>query len=310
MPDVRTILVVEDFEPFRKFACAALEKRPEFHVIEAADGLEAVQKAQELQPDLIFIDIGLPKLNGLEAAKRIRTLAPNARLLFLTQESNSDIVQEAFRLGASAYIHKPFALSHLLPAINVVLWGGRFLSSDLEFKPHDRHHRHDVLFYNDDSGFLSCSTRFLADGLRTADAAIVLATKSHQESFVQRLTAENFDIDQAARQGTYITLDAADTLSAVMVNGMPDQALFSSSLSGLIELVSKRAQVAHPRVAIFGECVGLLCAEGKADAAVSLEKIGNKLGQTYNVDILCAYPFPQNGALQSICAEHTAVYWQ
>src|SRR6516165_812864 len=137
MPDVRTILVVEDFEPFRKFACAALEKRPEFHVFEAADGLEAVQKAQELQPDLIFIDIGLPKLNGIEAAKRIRTLAPNAHLLFLSQESDSDIVQETFRLGASAYIHKPFALSHLLPAIDVVRWGGRFLSSNLDSKPPD-----------------------------------------------------------------------------------------------------------------------------------------------------------------------------
>ena len=137
MPDARTILVVEDFEPFRAFACTTLQKRAGFQVFQAADGLEAVQKAQELQPDLILIDIGLPKLNDIEAAKRIRTLAPNAHLLFLSQESDSDIVHETFRLGASAYIHKPFALSHLLPAIDVALCGGRFLSSQLDFKPAD-----------------------------------------------------------------------------------------------------------------------------------------------------------------------------
>jgi DNA-binding NarL/FixJ family response regulator len=309
MPDARTILIVEDFEPFRAFVCTALEKRPGVQVFQASHGLEAVQKAQELQPDLIFIDIGLPELNGIEAAKRIRTLAPNAHLLFLSQESDSDIVQEAFRLGASAYIHKPFALSHLLPAIDVVLWGGRFLSSNLDSKPPDPHHRHDVLFYCDDSGFLNPSARFISDALRTADATIVLATKSHQEGLVQRLTAENFDIDQAARQGTYIRVDAADILSTVMVNGMPDQALFSTSLSGLIEAVSQRTHVEHPRVAIFGECVGLLCDAGQPAAAISLEKIGNDLAQTHNLEILCAYPLPQNGTLQSICAEHTTVYW-
>jgi CheY-like chemotaxis protein len=73
------IFVVEDSEPFRKFICSTLGKRPELQIIaEVADGLEAVQKAQELQPDLISLDIGLPTLNGIEAARRIRQVSPTS----------------------------------------------------------------------------------------------------------------------------------------------------------------------------------------------------------------------------------------
>jgi CheY-like chemotaxis protein len=79
------ILVVEDYELFRRFICLSLQQRPEFQVIQASNGLEAVQKAKELQPDLILMDIGLPKLNGIEAAKRIRRLAPAQNLYSLAK---------------------------------------------------------------------------------------------------------------------------------------------------------------------------------------------------------------------------------
>ena len=128
------ILVVDDSQPFREFVCSVLEERAEFQIIaQAADGFDAVQKAEELQPDLILLDIGLPKLNGIEAAKRIRGLAPNAKLLFVSQESSSAVVRETFRLGAHGYVHKQRALSDLLPAIEGVLGGKRFVSRSLEF---------------------------------------------------------------------------------------------------------------------------------------------------------------------------------
>jgi DNA-binding NarL/FixJ family response regulator len=95
MPSLR-VLIVEDYEGFRRFIRSTVQERVDFQFIgEASDGLEAVQKAVELQPDLILFDIGLPKLNGLEAARRIRKISPNSKILFLTQESSSDVVQEA-----------------------------------------------------------------------------------------------------------------------------------------------------------------------------------------------------------------------
>jgi CheY-like chemotaxis protein len=78
------ILVVDDYEPWRRFVSTTLHKQPKLQVIgEALDGLEAVQKAEELQPDLIVLDIGLPTLDGIEAARRIRKLAPKSKILFV-----------------------------------------------------------------------------------------------------------------------------------------------------------------------------------------------------------------------------------
>jgi DNA-binding NarL/FixJ family response regulator len=306
------ILVVEDYEPFRRSICLSLQQRPEFHVFQASDGLEAVERARELQPDLILMDIGLPKLNGIEAAKRIRRLAPRAKLIFVSQESDSDVVQETFRLGARGYVHKALA-RELFSAIEAVVQGKRFVSSGLEFNEGaDAHHRHEVQFYSDDSVFFKSTTRFIADALMAADAAIVLATNAHREGLVQRLKADGFDIDGAVQQGTYISLDAAETLSSIMVNGVPDPARFSAGLGVLLESAAKVTNTKHPRVAIFGECAGLLFAEGNSKAALCLEEIGNDLIKLHDVDILCAYPLPHgqedDPALKSICAEHTAAY--
>ena len=111
----------------------------------------------------------------------------------------------------------------------------------------------------------------------------------------------------------YVSLDAAEMLSTIIVNGAPDRLRFFEGLCGLIESAAKAAKTEHPRVAICGECVGVLCAEGNVNAAIQLEEVGNDLAQSYDVEIMCAYPLSsftkeQTGAYQSICAEHTAVY--
>ena len=126
------VLVVDDYEPFRRFICSTLRRRPELQIVgEASDGLEAVQKAEELQPDLIVLDIGLPSLNGFEAAQRIRKLSPESKIIFVSQESSADVVQEAFRLGAQGYVVKIGAGSELLTAVDAVLRGRRFVSAKL-----------------------------------------------------------------------------------------------------------------------------------------------------------------------------------
>jgi DNA-binding NarL/FixJ family response regulator len=126
------VLVVEDYEPFRRFVCSTLGTRPELQIVgEASDGLEAVQKAEELQPDLIVLDIGLPTLNGIEAARRIRRLSPESKILFISQESSADVVQEALALGALGYVVKTHAGSELLAAVEAVLEGKRFISASL-----------------------------------------------------------------------------------------------------------------------------------------------------------------------------------
>jgi DNA-binding NarL/FixJ family response regulator len=93
--------VVDDHEPFRNFVCSTLQVRSELQVVgEASDGLEAVQKAKELQPDLICLDIGMPTLNGIEAAHRISKLVPAAKILFISQDSDPEVIAAALGNGA------------------------------------------------------------------------------------------------------------------------------------------------------------------------------------------------------------------
>lgn len=122
-------LIVDDVEDFRRFLRSMLEQGTECEVVgEASDGLQAVLQAQQLQPDLILLDIGLPTLNGIEAARRIRRLSPNSKILFFTQNCSREIAEGALRTGADGYLLKSDA-TDLVRAIETVLRGEQFVSS-------------------------------------------------------------------------------------------------------------------------------------------------------------------------------------
>ena len=126
-------LVVEDHKPFLDHICSTLRERPDLEIVgELQNGLEAVEHARDLQPDLIFLDIGLPGINGIEAADRIRSLAPDAKIIFLTQEASPEIVHEALGLGAFGYVLKSRCHKDLPIAIETVLLGNKFVSEGLD----------------------------------------------------------------------------------------------------------------------------------------------------------------------------------
>ena len=126
------VLVVEDQAPYREFVLSVVHSSPEFQIIaQADDGAEAVRIAEELRPDLILLDIGLPGLNGIDAARRILQLCPQSKILFVSQESSPEVVSGALRTGAIGYVLKADAGSELMEGINRVLLGERFMSSSI-----------------------------------------------------------------------------------------------------------------------------------------------------------------------------------
>ena len=126
------VLVVEDHAPFLQYIVSILAQTDDLQVIcEASDGLQAVHKAEELNPDLILLDIGLPTLNGIEAARQICQLRPESKIIFVSGESDADIVQEALSFGALGYVVKTMAEGELLTAIKAVCGGRLFVGGGL-----------------------------------------------------------------------------------------------------------------------------------------------------------------------------------
>lgn len=130
------LLIVDDFRLWRDCVQAHLEGHPKVRIAGfASDGLEALQKVKELQPDLVLLDIGLPKLSGIETARQIRRLSPECKIIFLTSHLHTEIVRAALEAGACGYVHKGDAPTELLPSLESVLVGNQYLSrnvADLE----------------------------------------------------------------------------------------------------------------------------------------------------------------------------------
>ena len=121
MPHLLRILVVDDHEMVRRGICALLRAEPDFEVIcEAADGIEAVERAEKLQPDVIVLDISMPGMNGLEAARRIRRGSPLSKIVFLSQHDTIETIREAFRAGGYGYVAKSDAAHDLISAVRSV----------------------------------------------------------------------------------------------------------------------------------------------------------------------------------------------
>jgi CheY-like chemotaxis protein len=312
-------------------------------VCELSDGLAAVQKAEELNPDLILLDIGLPTLNGIEAARQIRKLVPKAKILFLSQESSDEVVQEVLKLGARGYVVKTQAGSELLAAVEAVLQDKQFVSKGLTgqkfadaadtYTPEWPYPEevlashtpsgaekteiagyHEVLFYSDDACLLENFSRFIEAALEAGNAAIVVATESHRVSLREILQARGVDVATAVREGRYVPLSVAETLSAFMVGDMPDPIRFAKVARDLLSRAAKTVNGKPRRVSACGECAPSLWAKGMTEAAIRTEQLWDDVARTSGVDIFCGYPVnsfrgDENSKIfQRICKVHSTVY--
>jgi len=120
------ILIVDDYEFWRYCVASMLREYPEFEIVgEGSDGLDAIEMSAELRPDIVLLDLGLPEVNGFEAAREIRKVSPGSRIVFVSQTRNEDLVNEARRVGAQGFVSKIDAACDLVPAMNAALAGER-----------------------------------------------------------------------------------------------------------------------------------------------------------------------------------------
>ena len=231
------VLVVDDHEPWRSFVVSTLQNQPELQIVgEASDGLEAVQIAQQLQPDLILLDIGLPTLNGLMAARRIKEICLGSKILFVSENRSRDIAEEALRAGEGGYVVKSDAATELLTAVEAVLQGKQFVSRSLTGPPlagHGNEHaeplrreqmeRHEIKFYPDNASLVHDFAQFTEGALKIGNAVVVIATESHRTDILQTLRTNG--VDPSATAGPYLSLDVSDPLSTPAVGAAAEAAI-------------------------------------------------------------------------------------
>ena len=336
---ITRILVVDDFEPWRRFIWSGVSNQPNLQIVaEASDGLEALQKAEQLQPDLILLDIGLPALNGIEAARRIRRLSPNSKILFVSEHRSIDIAKEAIRAGGSGYLVKSSAGNDLLPAMAAVLEGKHFASPSLDAQlfidtvtaDHSSRENvsgtsagskvevsrdHQVVFYPNDESCIDGFARFAKSAADAGNSVVVVATKSHRPAILERLK-KVLDVDAARERGSLIIADVDEVLAAFMKEDTPVAARVDAIARNLIAKAAKGAPTEHSRIAICGELAPTLLARGKTEAAILVERLFDDIAIAHNLDLLCAYvlgAYPSgrhSRILERICAEHSAVHMQ
>ena len=127
------VLVADDQEGVRKRVIATLQSREGLEVCaEAVNGLDAVQKAKELKPDVIVLDITMPEMNGLEAAREIRSFAPDTPIVILSVHKSKQLIEEARKVGVRGYVTKGEAVQKLILAVDAVIRDDAFFPEDLQ----------------------------------------------------------------------------------------------------------------------------------------------------------------------------------
>jgi len=168
---------------------------------------------------------------------------------------------------------------------------------------------HFVQFYEADGFLLNSLSGFIGRAIHADDGALVVATEAHRNGLDELLQANGLDVTTAKVRGQYRSLDAAETLSKFMVDGVPEPGRFNEFMGGVIASVTD----GRPRISAFGEMVALLWAEGNHAAAIQLEELWNDLQKTHSFSLFCAYPMNGLGgerfveATGSVCKVHSRV---
>ena len=252
----------------------------------------------------MLLDIGLPRLSGIDAASRIRVVIPDAKLMFVTIESSLEIVERAFRGGAHGYVYKPRALRDVLPVLDAILHGAQFVSGGLERVAQGdslASHRHDVVFYSSDAVLVDAFSRFIAGELREGSAVLAIVTAAHEQSLYRSLKASRVDVALAIRDQRYIPVNVKALLAKSTVNCYPDPLRYLDAAGKLLTDITRRATARHARVAACGEGTSMFWTQGHVDAAIQLEHLWDEIAKSHQMDILCAFPLTARDGSRRRC---------
>jgi CheY-like chemotaxis protein len=281
------IVVADDHDKTRAMIAGLLAS--DFDVVSTvADGQAAVEAAGALCPDLVLLDVSMPRLNGFEAAALIRDLPNPPRIVFATAHDDASIASAAAALGASGVVRKRDMLTELVPAVRRALLF------------------HAVCFYEDSQSLAGTVARFIGEGLAARQAAVIVATALHRASIRDQLTAMGVDCHERIERGELLMFDADEVLNRLMGGDRPDPQRFENTINPIL---AKAAGSRKRLVRIYGEMVDVLWSRGREDAALSLEILWHQLIAGCKCSLLCGYSSVvcSGEGFNAICDRHSHV---
>ena len=285
------VVVADDHDETRVRIASLLAS--EFDVVASvADGQAAVEACRALRPDVVVLDIAMPRLNGFEAAVIIRDLPGAPRIVFASAHDDAEFIRAACEIGAPALVPKQKMLDDLIPAVRRAL------------------NFHAVCFYDDAQSLSRTVAGFVGEGLQAGDAAIVIATPAHGAAIHEQLTAIDVNPLKRIAQNELLILDAQEVMNGFMVGGLPDAERFLGTIRPIMDSVAGNE---HRPVRVYGEIVDVLWRNGQEAAAASLEVLWNQLIAQAKCSLICGYSSEQVGSgagFEAICHQHSHVVWE
>src|SRR5882757_7353878 len=320
------ILIVDDHEAVRRSIRSHLSGRVEWSVCgEAADGLEAVEKATKLRPDLVLMDVAMPRMDGVQATKIIRREVPEAEVVLISQNDPTAGRIQAIEIGACDFISKGDLSRDLLSIIDKIVGhrdlktasdrngrvpgapesvstvqdpdlkrqNGGGMNGHIHNEPwcglldHAAPRDHIVQLYQDEQFLSRAVCRFAVSAINHGEGVILVPTAAHWNALRPRLEAEGVDVKAAQACGQLTVVDADQLLPNFMRNAMPDSPLFLG-LAG--ETIAKaRGGDRFTKVRWWGEMVNVLWERGDVAASMGLEDLFHKLAHDHEIAIFCSF---------------------
>ena len=279
-------------------------------VATAGDGYDAIDLAQRLSPDLIVLDIVMPRLDGLQAAARIRQLGLPARIVVMTSHvGDDDYVEQAFEAGAWGFVPKTRLATDLVMALDHVHDGRLFLPSLGTLPTVAESGAHAVQFHSYDERFIKGVSQLASRALRRGHVVAVVGTPVMRTGVAEGLGKYGWHVGELGDYGRYHAMDAAEALAGVMRDGRPDPQRLAESVAALERLRVETADTRDPRLTLIGEIAVPLLLNRNVQGALEIERMWNGLTRDLPWLGICCYPMAGFDALMAqsfhdVCAEH------
>jgi CheY-like chemotaxis protein len=286
----------------------------DFTVVAAAsDGQRALEASQRLDPDIVLLDITMPRLSGLQVARELKRTGSRARIVFLTMHPTDDYIEAALGAGAHGYVLKTRIQPDLVCALNHVLCGQVFMPNLAAMSlATGGGGGHAVYFHRDGGAFLDELSGFVGTTLRRGEPFVLFATEAMRHGIARRLKTQGVDLDESADRGQYQAIDASAFLSATMRNAWPDAECIGASLERLERFRRSAEDGVRSRVTILGDLTTLWRGQPQ-EAAFELERLWDSLTTDLPFFTVCAYAddcFAAKGSPSphaTVCAAHALV---